>query len=252
MTNKIKIFLVLLIGLVFPVFLVLATTGTIDSTYKYAWSNNIGWINFGCTNCNVQVTDRAITGYAWNENYGWINLNPSASGVTNTTSGDVGGYAWGQNTGWIDFSNVAINTTTGNFSGTATGDVVGTIYFACTATGCPVKTTWTPVSTPVCGNSICETGETCSNCSTDCGGCGGGGGGTNVEIHNICQEEKCIAVSGPGQDQCSTDTNCTAVVSKTIVEIAKTVDETTKQVIQSLPTPVRVVAEEARKALQSD
>ena len=24
------------------------TNGTIDTTYKYAWGENIGWINFGC------------------------------------------------------------------------------------------------------------------------------------------------------------------------------------------------------------
>jgi len=35
----------------------------------------------------------------------------------------------------------------------------------------------TSVPLPVCGNSICESGETCSNCPGDCGGCGGGGGG---------------------------------------------------------------------------
>jgi hypothetical protein len=179
-----KIFLVLLIGLILPIFFAYATTGTIDSTNKYAWSNNIGWINFGCTNCNVQVTDSAITGYAWNENYGWIKLNPSTSGVTNTVSGDVGGYAWGENTGWIDFSNVSINTSTGNFSGTATGDVVGTISFGCTATGCPVKTTWRPTN---CGNGTIDPGEACDDganngscpktCSALCASnsCGGGG-----------------------------------------------------------------------------
>ena len=34
-----------------------STDGTIDSTYKYAWSENVGWINFGTTEGNVHITD---------------------------------------------------------------------------------------------------------------------------------------------------------------------------------------------------
>jgi hypothetical protein len=53
------------------------TDGTIDSTYKYAWGENIGWINFGTTQGNVHITDSEMTGYAWGENIGWISLNCS-------------------------------------------------------------------------------------------------------------------------------------------------------------------------------
>src|SRR3989304_2625722 len=95
-------------------------------------------INFGCANCDVQVSDTALSGYAWGENIGWINLNCVANGggncassgnfkVANTTGGALSGYAWGENTGWINFgpflnsptSPVVINTSTGNFSGNA-------------------------------------------------------------------------------------------------------------------------------------
>src|SRR3989344_2153313 len=100
--------------------------GTIDAVFKYAWSNKIGWINFGNSNGNVEVNDSTVTGYAWNDNYGWINLSPTNGGVTNTTSGTLGGYAWGENTGWINFGGASIDCS-GEFSGTATGDVVGTI-----------------------------------------------------------------------------------------------------------------------------
>ena len=64
------------------------TNGAIDSTYKYAWGKNIGWINFGASNGNVSITDSALTGYAWSDNYGWINLNPTNSGVTNNAEGN--------------------------------------------------------------------------------------------------------------------------------------------------------------------
>ena len=127
-----------LIGL--PVF-AYAVTGTIDSTYKYAWSNNIGWINFGCAQCNVQVKESEITGYAWSDNYGWIKLNPSTSGIKNNGNGLLSGSAFGENTGWIDFSNVVINYQ-GQFTGTATGTVAGTISFSGNDFG--LKTDWMP------------------------------------------------------------------------------------------------------------
>jgi len=167
-----------------PADAVFASTGTIDSTYKYAWSNNIGWINFAPTGdsgsyAGLTVSDTAITGYAWSPDYGWINFNPSNStctasadcGVKNTTSGVLSGNAWGENIGWINFSGVTINTSTGVFSGTATGDVVGTINFSCADNKCKVVTGW---GVSGCGDGSCSGGETCSTCSADCGGCGGG------------------------------------------------------------------------------
>lgn len=146
------LFLFLFLGLAIPVFfgqlpsdIVYAsiTNGTIDSVYKYAWSSNAGWLNFGCTNCNILISDTAITGYAWNDNYGWINLAPDGSGVKNNREGTLSGYAWGENTGWINFSGVTISSS-GIFSGTASGDTTGTISFNCT--GCTITTDWRPVS----------------------------------------------------------------------------------------------------------
>ncbi len=130
-------------------------------TGKYAWSNQIGWINFNPDNGGFTVTDSAVTGYAWSESLGWINLSPSTQGIVNTTSGVLSGYAWGQNTGWINFSGVSINCG-GNFTGSATGDVVGTINFTCNQ--CGVSTTWKP-----------------SGCSV---GGGGGGGDTSPPPDN--------------------------------------------------------------------
>jgi PGF-pre-PGF domain-containing protein len=117
------------------------TDGTIDSTHRYAWSENAGWINFGCTHCNVRITDSAITGFAWNENFGWINLNPTHGGITNDGEGDLAGFAWGENLGWINFDNVFINID-GRFTGTATGTISGRINFDCVH--CNVRTNWRP------------------------------------------------------------------------------------------------------------
>ena len=172
-----------------PVFFVLAATGTIDSTYKYAWSNNIGWLNFGCSNCNVQITDSKITGYAWSENYGWINLNPTQSGVKNTIGGALSGSAWGENVGWIDFSGAHIDCS-GKFGGSATGNIVGIISFDCT--NCDVRTdNWRPVI-----------------------GCGGGGPPfiPVEESHNECNVQKqCVSITGVGSNQCSVDNDCNIV-----------------------------------------
>lgn len=119
------------------------TDGTIDATLKYAWSNNAGWINFGAGSGNLHVTDTSLTGYAWSGNYGWIYMTPTNGGVTNNGEGDLGGFAWGAALGWIDFSGVSIDGT-GNFHGTATGSIVGTLTFDCA--NCTVSTDWRPVS----------------------------------------------------------------------------------------------------------
>ena len=144
-----------------PIALASNTDGTIDSTYKYAWGENLGWINFGTSGGNVHVTDAGLSGYAWSENYGWINLNPSKSGVKNNGYGILSGYAWGENLGWINFSGVAIDTE-GNFTGYAT--VVNTnsrISFNCSNTdSCSdsnfkVKTDWRPRGVrPACNNGL--------------------------------------------------------------------------------------------------
>lgn len=126
--------------------------GTIDTTYKYAWGENIGWLNFGCDRCGVSVTDTGLSGYAWSRQYGWINLNPSNSGVKNNTEGTLSGYAWSSNLGWINFTGVEIDSS-GNFSGYATiKSDSSRISFNCgNANSCSsadfkVNTDWRPYS----------------------------------------------------------------------------------------------------------
>lgn len=102
--------------------------GTIDGTYKYAWSENTGWINFGTTQGNVRVTDDGLTGYALGENIGWINLDE----VNNDGEGNLSGYAWSENTGYIKFNpdngGVIINGE-GFFTGSALSENIGWIIF---------------------------------------------------------------------------------------------------------------------------
>ncbi|MEK7635618.1 MAG: peptidoglycan-binding domain-containing protein [Patescibacteria group bacterium] len=181
-----------------------ATTGTIDSVYKYAWSENIGWINFGTASSAVSVTDAGLDGYAWSGNYGWINLNATTSRVGNNSEGSLSGYAWGEQTGWIDFSGVSINYA-GEFSGYATGTVTGQISFNCSNTSScsssdfKVKTDWRPLSVrnSACGDGVdndsdgltdypadsgCSSATDNDETNVSSGGGGGGGGGGGAVV----------------------------------------------------------------------
>ncbi len=134
-----------------------STQGIIDTTYKNAWGEKIGWINFGCANCSVSVTDTLLTGYLWSANYGWINLNPTSSGVVNNGNGVLSGSAWAKNLGWIDWSGVTINSE-GRFTGQASGSVAGVLNFDCA--NCRVVTDWRPRNVrPACNNSIDDDGD---------------------------------------------------------------------------------------------
>lgn len=125
------------------------STGGIDDTYKYAWSENIGWVVFKVPQGNVLVTDTQITGKIWSPAYGWIELQPDQGGVTNTNAGNVGGTAWGENIGWVDFSGASIDSS-GFFWGYLTGDIIGRTSLNCANTNsCSVfdfrvKTDWIP------------------------------------------------------------------------------------------------------------
>ena len=117
------------------------SAGTVLSPHKYAWSNNVGYINFE----NVTVSDSALGGYAWSTNKGFIKFNPAQGGVFNDGTGNLSGSAWGEQLGWIDFDTVFISPSTGLFSGTATGALVGTITFDC-PNYCDVETDWRPAT----------------------------------------------------------------------------------------------------------
>ena len=145
--------------------IVFASAGTIDGSHRYAWGENVGWIDFGSAEGGVVINDDYLTGYAWGENIGWISLNCSNTDscnavsyyVHNTSSGQLSGYAWGENTGWINFSpgfdvNPRINVTTGQFTGYAWGENTGWINFNCSNTNdCSnvnyyLAAIWTPTS----------------------------------------------------------------------------------------------------------
>ena len=134
-----KFIIVLTLGVLIPISFVNA--GNVLNSYKYAWSNNSGYINFN----NVIVDNNILSGYAWSANHGWIKFNPALGGVLNDGNGNLSGYAWGEQLGWISFNNVKINNQ-GRFTGTATGTLIGTINFDC-PNYCDVRTDWSQSTT---------------------------------------------------------------------------------------------------------
>jgi len=126
---------------------VVALGGNIDpssTACKYAWGENVGWINFKPSQGpGVTVTDTAVTGTAWGENIGWVNLSPANGGVVNDGAGNLSGYAWGENVGWIKFnpSNGGVTIgSDGKFAGYAWGENIGWIKFGA-ANSC-LETSW--------------------------------------------------------------------------------------------------------------
>ncbi len=136
-------------------------TGPIDSVYRYAWNDYIGWLDFGYTAGNVSVQTNNLVGYAYNTNVGEISLDCSTSPngnicatsnyqvVRDTVSGNLSGWAWNDEIGWISFCGgqstancpgtvsyqVNVNPSTGMFTGYAWNDIVGWISFNCADTG---------------------------------------------------------------------------------------------------------------------
>jgi len=117
----------------------------IDVTEKYAWGENVGWVDFRADTTNgVCVTTHYLSGYAWSENVGWLFFgngpeNGQAytqvagdTGVNNDGAGRLSGYAWGENIGWVILNpadsdqQVRINAQ-GRFLGYAWGENVGWI-----------------------------------------------------------------------------------------------------------------------------
>jgi len=149
---SIFLFIVFLFSIFYFLDSVAYAATNIDSTYRYAWNDNIGWIDFYLDDVNI-IPNR-IKGYA-NSSVGYIALDCQSSpngnicgqsnfSVSNDGNGNLTGWAWNDAIGWISFDSasagspytyqVSINPTTGDFSGWAWNDVVGWISFNCNNT----------------------------------------------------------------------------------------------------------------------
>jgi type II secretory pathway pseudopilin PulG len=138
-------------------------TTDISDTYHYAWSENVGWIDFAYSGGNVQVSkgEGDLKGYAYilSDN-SWISLNCLSTDscstvnykVSSDADGNLAGWAWSETYGWISFScttggadsgnicatsdyGVTIDTSTGEFDGYAWAEHIGWISFNCKTGG---------------------------------------------------------------------------------------------------------------------
>jgi hypothetical protein len=98
----------------------------INPDYKWAWGENIGWLNWrheapadpNKISEGVFIGDTYLGGFMWAENVGWINVGDAspANGVhyanlddtdfgvnLDPNTGELSGYGWGENVGWINF-----------------------------------------------------------------------------------------------------------------------------------------------------
>ncbi len=113
---------------------------------RYAWGENVGWLNFKPAPSGAHVSGDKVTGFVWGENIGWISLSCEntascdrvAFGVLNDGQGNLSGFAWGENVGWINFNPRVPGDATrygvridgqGRFDGWAWGENIGWIRF---------------------------------------------------------------------------------------------------------------------------
>ncbi|MEN9649196.1 MAG: hypothetical protein RL094_163 [Candidatus Parcubacteria bacterium] len=120
--------LILLVGGIAVHRTVMAQVSTGNVT-GWAWSDNIGWVSFNCSDVSDLCTTAsygvdadpdtgALSGYAWSESVGWLSFNP----------GDTGGCPDGTNCeAKVDFATGKITGYARFCSATANGNCTGGI-----------------------------------------------------------------------------------------------------------------------------
>ncbi|TRZ83736.1 type II secretion system protein [bacterium] len=135
-----------------------AESTSISNTYHYAWSGNVGWIDFAYSGGNVEVPagqgDLSGLAYVLSDSH-WISLNCFSTEscatvdykVSSDANGNLSGWAWSENFGWISFNcltdntcaftdyKVTVNQDTGEFDGYAYSENIGWISFNCKTGG---------------------------------------------------------------------------------------------------------------------
>lgn len=184
---------------VFAVFLGLIFAGAAYAAFQttggWAWSSNIGWIEFNPLNGGVFIDDTSgdFSGYAWSDNIGWISFEssdvsgcPSGTCVANvdlTAGGEVIGWAKALSAsgGWDGFISmncintgtcatsdykVSYNATLGEFSGYAWGSsVIGWLSFKGTSYGVITN----PPANPECSDGADNDTNGCFDFPNDSG-----------------------------------------------------------------------------------
>jgi hypothetical protein len=169
----------------------------------WAWSSNVGWLNFGSTTTpipygvSMDATTGNLTGYAWSSSLGWISFNgsdttgcPSDPVATpqpcqanvNTTTGVVSGWAKLLTTGdWIELSGTNHSFNTNGTGGVSYISVSGSGFLVGNAWGGPFG--WLSFNTSAGGGlpTPCTPGSSgCGVCVI--GTCPGGGNNSSINL----------------------------------------------------------------------
>ena len=99
-----------------------AQTSNVDSSHKFSWGENIGWMNWrdagSPAGSQGAIFDPGVlSGFVWCENVGFLNLGDGSpsngvaysnvsgndAGVNVLGDGRLAGLGWGENIGWVNF-----------------------------------------------------------------------------------------------------------------------------------------------------
>jgi hypothetical protein len=104
----------------------IVANSNIANPHKYAWAENVGWLNWSDANGRVDGVEvhyngfpQYLKGWIWGENIGWINVGNGNAPYANTdntnfgvnidgSTGAMRGLAWGENVGWIVFDDLTV------------------------------------------------------------------------------------------------------------------------------------------------
>jgi hypothetical protein len=104
----------------------IVANSNVADPHKFAWAENVGWLNWADANNRTQGVEvyatggpQYLAGWIWGENIGWINVGNGNAPYANTdntnfgvnidpTTGAMRGLAWGENVGWIVFDDLTV------------------------------------------------------------------------------------------------------------------------------------------------
>jgi len=233
---KIKIIFILTAVFLFGFGLYLAQAAE-NSLEGYAWSENIGWISFNCSNNNsCAVVDYSVkineangkfSGYAWSENLGWIDFSPNPSYPAQPNKSAELDFSTGQTSGWarivslkdysdsgwikMSGSNYGVVLNSGIFDGFAWSDEIGWIDFSPQYGGIRYSCFCNNWANTGCGVSPCALSEMKQTRDCTPAGCQAQEqcAVSASCLHTECSADRlCVSMPGAGTDECSTDSDC--------------------------------------------
>lgn len=92
-------------------FIAVLIIGALFLGYNYFFNNSVSLVSAALSDCNIAGGGKLLKGWAWSSNIGWVNFNCEDQGVCTQSyykvslspSGNLSGCAWSSSIGWIRF-----------------------------------------------------------------------------------------------------------------------------------------------------